>query len=185
MYQETSDILAGKIKLNLGCGNKILPGYINVDAQEEIKGMKPDLVHDIIDLKDKFADNSIDEILTVHVIEHFYYWYLQDILAEWKRILKPGAVMVTETPNLLFACQQIINNPYKAALPDGQKSTWVLYGNPYEKSELDCHHWCFTPQTLSQLFAEAGFTNIRQEAAQFKLREPRDFRIVCEKPLGE
>jgi hypothetical protein len=30
--------------------------------------------------------------------------------------------------------------------------------------------------------AEAGLVKHRQEAAQFKLREPRDLRIVGEKP---
>jgi len=175
-----NDALFNKVKLNLGCGDKILLGYINVDAQEEIKGKKPELVADVTKL-DKFADNSVDEILTVHLIEHFYYWHLPAILAEWKRILKPGGIMITETPNLLFACQEIMKNPFKAALPNGQTSTWVLYGNPYEEDELMCHHWCFTPQTLSQILGEAGFSNIRQEPAQFKLREPRDFRIICEK----
>jgi hypothetical protein len=33
--------------------------------------------------------------------------------------------------------------------------------------------------------AEAGLANIRQEPAQFKLREPRDMRIVGEKPAGD
>jgi hypothetical protein len=31
--------------------------------------------------------------------------------------------------------------------------------------------------------SEAGLENLRQEPAQFKLREPRDMRIVGEKPL--
>lgn len=168
------------IRLNLGCGDKILTGYINVDIAESTKGNKPDLVSDISKLE-KFTDNSVDEILTVHVIEHFYYWHLPTVLAEWKRILKPGATMITETPNLLTACQQIIRDPYKAALPNAQRSMWTLFGNPFEEDVLMCHRWCFTPQTLTYLFSEAGFVNIRQEPAQFKLKEPRDFRVVCEK----
>ena len=168
------------VKLNLGCGDKILIGYINVDVAESRKGNKPDLVSDITKL-DTFADNSVDEILTVHVIEHFYYWQLDDVLTEWKRVLKPGGVMITETPNLLFACQQILHNPYKAALPNAQMSMWPLFGNPFEEDELMCHKWCFSPQTLIQLFNDSGFVNIRQEDAQFKLREPRDFRVVCQK----
>jgi hypothetical protein len=31
------------------------------------------------------------------------------------------------------------------------------------------------------VMAEAGLANLRQEPAQFKLREPRDMRIVGEK----
>jgi hypothetical protein len=32
-----------------------------------------------------------------------------------------------------------------------------------------------------QLMREAGLVNLRQEPAQFKLKEPRDMRIVGEK----
>jgi predicted SAM-dependent methyltransferase len=56
------------IKLNLGCGDKILPGYINVDVASERKGKKPDVISDIRKLT--FDDNYADEILSVHVIEH-------------------------------------------------------------------------------------------------------------------
>jgi ubiquinone/menaquinone biosynthesis C-methylase UbiE len=185
LLSSTSDVLANKVKLNLGCGDKILMGYINVDVAESRKGSKPDLVSDITKL-DKFADNSVDEILTVHVIEHFYYWHLPDVLGEWKRILKPGGTMITETPNLLFACQEIMKSPFKAALPNAQMSMWPLFGNPFEQDELMCHRWCFTPQTLNQTLTDAGFVNIRQEPAEYKLREPRDFRVVCQKgPEGE
>jgi hypothetical protein len=45
------------------------------------------------------------------------------------------------------------------------------------------HRWGYTPWSLASLMAEAGLTKLRQEAAQFKLREPRDMRIVGEKPL--
>jgi hypothetical protein len=47
------------------------------------------------------------------------------------------------------------------------------------------HRWGYTPQSLATLMAEAGLANIRQEPAQFKLREPRDMRIVGEKPAGD
>lgn len=178
-----NSFLSDAIRLNLGCGDKIIPGYINVDMGDERKGKKPDLQADVRDLS-MFASDSVDEILTVHLIEHFYFWTLPEVLAEWRRILKPGGKMITETPNLLYACSQIMASPYKAALPDGQTSTWVLYGNPYEKDESMCHHWAFTPQTLTQLFLDNGFDEIRQEPAQYKLREPRDFRVVCIKPKG-
>jgi hypothetical protein len=44
------------------------------------------------------------------------------------------------------------------------------------------HRWGYTPSSLAAVMAEAGLMNIRQEPAQFKLREPRDMRVVGEKP---
>ena len=32
--------------LNLGCGDKIIPGYINIDAAVSRAGLKPDIVAD-------------------------------------------------------------------------------------------------------------------------------------------
>lgn len=168
------------MKLNLGCGNKILPGYTNVDTVDSRNGMKPDVVCDIRDLKE-FDDCVADEILNVHVIEHFYYWEIPALLKEWIRVLKPGGKLVTETPNLLTACQQVVNNPYKASRPDANMSMWPLYGNPFEQDPLMCHKWLFTPETLGDLLTQVGMANIRQEPAQYKMREPRDFRVVSEK----
>ena len=44
------------------------------------------------------------------------------------------------------------------------------------------HRWGYTPRSLAYVMHEAGLVNLRQEPAQFKLREPRDMRIVGEKP---
>ena len=59
---------------------------------------------------------------------------------------------------------------------------WVFYGDPSWRDPLMVHRWGYTPQSLTALMAEAGLVNIRQEPARFKLREPRDMRIVGEKP---
>ena len=52
-------------RLNLGCGDKILPGYINVDVAESRLGLKPDVLCDLRDLA-PFDDASVGEILSVH-----------------------------------------------------------------------------------------------------------------------
>ena len=58
------------VKLNLGCGDKILSGYVNVDAVSSRAGRQPDVIADIRDLR-KIKSSIADEILAVHVIEHF------------------------------------------------------------------------------------------------------------------
>ncbi len=55
------------MKLNLGSGSKILDGYINVDKYDYYK---PDIVHDLENFPYPFDDNSVDEILLTHVLEH-------------------------------------------------------------------------------------------------------------------
>lgn len=54
--------------LNLGCGDKIPPGCINVDVVESRRGFKPDVICDLHRLT-PFDDDTIDEILSVHVVD--------------------------------------------------------------------------------------------------------------------
>ena len=59
---------------------------------------------------------------------------------------------------------------------------WVLYGDPAWKDPLMMHRWGYTPESLKRVLSEAGLVDVRQEPAQFKLREPRDMRVVGVKP---
>jgi SAM-dependent methyltransferase len=170
-------------KLNLGCGDKILPGYVNVDVAESRAGKRPDVLCDLHRLT-PFEDASVDEILSVHVVEHFWRWEVVDVLREWTRTLKPGGQMIVECPNLLEACRAFLEDPVNGANPgrEGQRTMWVFYGDPAWRDPLMCHRWNYTPESLKAIMQEAGLVNLRQEPAQFKLREPRDMRIVGEKP---
>ena len=55
------------MRLNLGCGNKILEGYVNVDKFEYYQC---NIVHDLEKFPYPFEPDSVDEILLKHVLEH-------------------------------------------------------------------------------------------------------------------
>jgi hypothetical protein len=168
-----------QVRLNLGCGDKILPGYINVDVVASRAGREPDVICDLHDLT-AFADDSADEIMAIHVVEHFWRWEVDAILKEWLRVLKPGGRMVLECPNLLAACRELLEHPDSAAGHDqsAQRTMWVFYGDPAWRDPLMTHRWGYTPASLGALMRAVGLHDIRQEPAHYKLREPRDMRIV-------
>ncbi|WP_395059343.1 methyltransferase domain-containing protein [Polaromonas sp.] len=172
------------VRLNLGCGDKILPGYVNVDVVEARAGKSPDVICDLHELS-CFENDHADEIMAIHVVEHFWRWEIEAILREWLRVLKPGGSMVLECPNLLSACQALLAEPELRSRQDkaGQTSMWVFYGDPGWKDPLMIHRWGYTPHSLAQLMQSVGMVNVRQEAAVYKLREPRDMRLVGEKPF--
>lgn len=122
--------------------------------------------------------------MAIHVIEHFYYWEALPIIKDWMRILKAGGKIVFECPNLMYACQVLIDNPKQASKADrnGQKSMWPIYGDPSWKDPLMCHKWGYTPESLKELLLDAGYTNVQQEKAQYKQKEPRDMRITGTRP---
>ncbi|MCG6872321.1 MAG: methyltransferase domain-containing protein [Gammaproteobacteria bacterium] len=171
------------VRLNLGCGDKLLAGYVNVDAVAQRAGARPDVRCDLRRLE-PFADDSVDEILAVHVVEHFWRWEVEAVLAEWRRVLRPGGRLVLECPDLLEACRRLLAEPALAAAagPQGQRSMWVLYGDPAWRDPLMVHRWGYSADSLAQLLAACGFRNCRREPAQFKLREPRDMRVTGQKP---
>ena len=173
------------LRLNLGCGDKPMPGYINVDVAPSRRGKQPDVLADLRTHL-PFPDNCADELIAIHVIEHFWRWEVAGVVRKWMRVLKPGGRLVLECPNLISACEAFLANPAARAQPDmrGQTSMWVFYGDPQWQDPLMVHRWGYTPASLSDLMCEAGLVDARQEAAQFKLREPRDMRIVAIKPLS-
>lgn len=176
IIDETPD---ASLRLNLGCGDKILPDYVNVDIVESRAGQRPDIVTDLKNLS-MFQTGSVDEILSVHVVEHFWRWEARDILREWVRVLKPGGRMILECPNLQSACELFLQDPARFAREDkeGQRTMWVFYGDPAWQDPYMIHRWGYTPASLQSLMEECGLTDVRQEPAQFKLKEPRDMRIV-------
>jgi SAM-dependent methyltransferase len=167
----------GRVRLNLGCGDKLLPGYVNIDVSPSRRGVRPDVIADLraLSLPDEYAH----EALAVHVIEHFYAWEAADVLREWRRVLVPGGRLVLECPNILHAAWELLADPSRArADKAGQLGMWPLYGDPSSRDPLMCHRWGYTPESLMALLDEVGFVDVRQEPALFKRREPRDMRIT-------
>ena len=173
------------LRLNLGCGDKLLSGYVNIDIVDSRLGNCPDILCDLHELI--YDDNTVDEILSVHVIEHFWRWEALDLLKEWVRVLKPGGKMILECPNLIAACEELVKDPDLAlgTSKECQRTMWVLYGDPGWRDPLMVHRWGYTPRSLALLMTEAGLQDVQQEPAQYKLREPRDMRVTGIKPVSE
>lgn len=98
-----------KVKLNLGCGRNILEGWVNVD-RVELPGVNVVAELDTEKLFNSFFgvltnvtptlpfdDNSVDEFLLSHVLEHIT--YTLPLMQELHRIAKPGARMVIRVPH--------------------------------------------------------------------------------------
>ena len=86
------------IKLNLGCGSKILLGYTNIDKFDTYK---PDIVHDLEKFPYPFEDNSVNEILLSHVLEHVGQNpdVFNNIIKEFYRICVHGAIINIIVPH--------------------------------------------------------------------------------------
>ena len=81
------------IKLHLGCGTNIYPGWVNLDCAA-LPGV--DVVHDLNQLPLPFADGTVDEILCQDVFEHVNY---PPLLKECLRLLVPGGQIHIQVPH--------------------------------------------------------------------------------------
>jgi len=82
------------MKLNLGCGNKVVKGFVGVDK------FNCDAAEVICDIENEalpFEDDSVDEILLDNVIEHFF--DIPGVFKELIRVSKEGCTIKIITPH--------------------------------------------------------------------------------------
>lgn len=88
------------IKINLGAGTDIQPGFVNVDMVD-LDGI--DVVHNLMHYPFPFADGVASEIRAIDVLEHLPPYIGEEhgvikFINECWRILKPGGELFIQTP---------------------------------------------------------------------------------------
>lgn len=84
------------MRLNIGSGEKHLAGYINVDAEPQTK---PDVVCNIGCDAWPFDDDSVDEVVAEHILEHLTTPELFHCMRQMHRVCKNGAQIKVRLPH--------------------------------------------------------------------------------------
>lgn len=139
------------MKLNLGCGDNKIPGYINIDGERKVK---PDVVLDFRLKPLPYKDNSAEEVLLFHCIEHIQKLLHHKVLLEVQRVLKPDGLFYISYPDFWECAQRWKNNT------GGQRRFWeaTLYGRQLYKG--DYHVCAMDRDELTALLYECGFKNV-------------------------
>jgi predicted SAM-dependent methyltransferase len=148
----------GGLRLNLGSGETPIPGFVNVDALESAPGV--DVVADI-GQRLPYDDDAADLIYASHLLEHFPTADVPRLLAEWRRVLQPGGVLLVAVPDLEVVASMLVERRGWFTPPN---APWlgVLYGG--QKDEYDFHKTGFTAPWLAYLLREAGFGEVQRVA---------------------
>jgi SAM-dependent methyltransferase len=97
-YQETTqdDLASEPVSriLDIGCGNNKFPGSLGMDVNPRTAA---DVIHDLDDLPYPFADNSFDEVIGRHVIEHVANPLA--VMCELHRITRAGGLVKLVAPH--------------------------------------------------------------------------------------
>lgn len=78
-----------KIKIDIGCGKNKINGFIGIDFDSRTN---PDIVASALNLP--FQDNTVDEVYSAHLVEHFDLSEAQQFFNEVYRVLKNGSKAV-------------------------------------------------------------------------------------------
>ncbi len=101
--QQKNSLVAGSMKLHLGCGNDYKKGYVNCDISKEVN---PDKVVNL-EKKLPFKDNSVSGVVANHVLEHVHNFI--PLMHELHRICKKDALIRIKTP--FYAAWGQFNDP--------------------------------------------------------------------------
>lgn len=147
--------------LNLGSRNRAIPGFTGIDCD-----LHPgvDLVGDVADLS-RFDDNSVGEIYSSHVFEHFPHPQAPAVLKEWHRVLEPGGKLYIAVPDFARTVELYLILGLRP---------WVtnfLMGDQIYKTAF--HYNLFDEAKLTAMLKDAGFADsFRVE--QFPIGDPLD-----------
>lgn len=167
------------MRLNVGCGKRILDEYVNIDVVRSPKAPRaPEILAQATEIP--LPDGCADELMAIHLLEHLHSWDVPVALAEWRRLLKPGGLLVLEMPDIVKCAKNLV----KLIERGDEKSinSMAMHGFYGEQSTRDpwmCHRYGWAPKTLTPVLQAAGFTKIREAPTQWHPigKAHRDFRI--------
>lgn len=148
------------MKLNIGSNNKTIDGFKNVDI---IDGPNVDIVTSAHNLS-MIEDESVDEILAEHLLEHLTFYQANRALAEWYRVLKINGILTIEVPDLEGLCAAFISATSYQRFQSNQGHWGLihhLYGHQQGRSEEEnlaqTHKSGYTLDRLKEMLWGSGF----------------------------
>ena len=137
-----------EVKLHLGCGSNILPGYINIDNTKR-EGIYYDIDASILDLQ--FDDNSVDEIMLHHVFEHFHRYQVVVLMYVFNHWLKKGGKLEIATPDFEWCARKYLG------LTSPIEIIWNMFiAIKYKKNYFKIDKWKILRQVFGSKESEWG-----------------------------
>ena len=135
-------------KLNIGCGDNKLTGYVNVDIQPRFN---PDILADIMDVD--FKNGRFIEIRMFDLIEHVSSVDGKRLLRKCYNWLQPGGSIIITTQNMRHVASLLTYGD------DDEALRWIYgtFGEGETGHENGYHKWGYSASSLSGLLSTIGF----------------------------
>jgi predicted SAM-dependent methyltransferase len=152
--------------LHIGAEIFAIPGWFNTDLDPRSEGIY------FLDatLPFPFPDASFDFVFSEHMIEHIPFADGLKMLAECRRILQPGGVIRTATPNLRNILALISSSNGNEAYLNWAVEQFKLPKEPFPKAPSVInnffrawgHQFIYDPGMLQTAMEQAGFGEVVQ-----------------------
>lgn len=187
------------MKLHLGNGSVYLEGWTNIDICGVLACKNPELVENnktSIDNYFKFPigqnktnlvsdvigdvttldyeDNSIDEILCVDLIDHIQKSEVETTLLNWKRVLKPGGLLIIDVDDRVAQAQRLVDAGTREYF---ERALKLIYCEPKDGMR---HFWGYTEWYLELILRDLGFV-IKWTRKDFIKHQDPHFQICAQK----
>ena len=116
-----------------------LPGYLKLDGDEK---HNPDILGTVPPYPKEVWDRGpYEEIMAIHVFEHFYPTDAETFLLETYQLLTNGGKIILEMPNLAYCCKVVLGleTPKTGQLTISAAGIEAIYGNGYDYGDLNAH----------------------------------------------
>jgi hypothetical protein len=146
------------MKLHLGCQEKYLDGYVNIDLPPEahtVRKAKVDLEADVRSLS--YPAESIEEVQCHHLLEHFTRQESLVLLARWHKWLTMGGLLHVETPDFEESAKKFV----KANLDEQFLLARHMFGSHEASWALHMDFW--SEPKYRYVLTELGFGDFRFE----------------------
>lgn len=153
-------------KLQLGCGEFLLDGWLNTELYGGIDRLPLDLLKPF-----PISSDSFHYVFSEHTIEHFTYEQGKHIMSESFRILKKGGRVRIATPDLEFLIRLYDRRKTKTQkkyiewaaneiFHDQKKATDTFVINNFVRAWG--HQFIYDFKALKQLLEDIGFKNVKR-----------------------
>ncbi len=144
------------IRLHIGCGTNILPGWVNIDREARALGV----VTGIDPAALPYGDASVEQVLSEHVFEHFSAEEERLVWTEMARVLRPGGRLTIEVPDFTWMCQTFLaaNDEWREFYRVGPADHYAGHGRALDQRWGILQTMFFGNQNGPGQFHRSGYT---------------------------
>ena len=148
-----------ELRLNLGCGTNVAPGWINIDRSpglilDRVRPLKS-LLHRFGAVGDEhmvdwpagikrldvtrglpFPTGSVDAIYSSHMLEHLYFNEAQFVLRECFRVLRDGGILRLALPDAGAFAHHLVHSVQKGSTSAGLDFNIALRAHPLDRPRM-------------------------------------------------